>query len=292
MALEEFPIDLKGEYIEHTHLLDSSNQAGWNKLNLIYELEPAGEMPEAVAPSHTLILCLGDFQGSFKINGQWHHQQYTKGDIAIVAAGELFPRVKIDREVPLLDLFLSADALVEGIGDISSHQMQLRSHLQLRDPLIQQMALALKRELEIAPEDSQLYADSIATALGVHLLRRYGVKKSVIKEYKGGLTPSQLKIVIEYIQSHLDQELNLNKLASLIHLSSHYFASLFKQSTGLSPLKYITQSRLEKAKILLRQQDLPIGLICQEVGFKNQSHFTRVFRQYFQITPKAYQDLF
>lgn len=284
------PTDLNGEFVEHTHLLDSQT-AGWNKLDLIYELEPAGVMPEAVATSHILVVCLGDFQASFQINKQWHHEQYSKGDIALVAAGELFPKVKIDREVPLLDLFLSVDALVEGMGDISS-KTQLRSHLRLRDPLIEQMALALKTELEIAPEDSKLYADSIATALGTHLLRRYGVKKFVVKEYKGGLTPSQLRTVIEYIQTHLDSDLNLSNLANLIHISPHYFASLFKHSLSLSPHKYITQCRLEKAKTLLHQSDLPIAFICQEVGFKNQSHFTRVFRQHFKITPKAYRNLF
>lgn len=284
------PTDLNGEFVKHTHLLNSQT-AGWNRLDLIYELEPAGVMPEAVATSHILVVCLGDFQASFQTNGQWYQEQYSKGDIALVAAGEMFPRVLIDREVPLLDLFLSPDALVEGMGEISS-KMQLQSHLRLHDPLIEQMALTLKTELEIAQEDSKLYADSIATALGTHLLRRYGVKKSVAKEYKGGLTPSQLRTVVEYIQTHLDSDLNLSNLANLIHISPHYFASLFKQSTNLSPHKYITQCRLEKAKILLHQSDLPIAFICQQVGFKNQSHFTRLFRQRFQITPKAYRDLF
>jgi AraC-like DNA-binding protein len=121
--------------------------------------------------------------------------------------------------------------------------------------LIQQIAIALKTELAIAGEDSRLYADSMATALGAHLLRRYGVENSVVKEYRGGLTNYQLKIVIEYIQEHLDFNLNLDLLASLINISPHYFASLFKQSTGTSPHKYITSCRLEKAKILLRQCD-------------------------------------
>ena len=291
MAGEEFPTDLQGEYVEHKHLL-SSDRASWNKLNLIYELEPAGEMPQMLVPAHTLIVCLGDFQASFQINNQWHQEQYTKGDIAIVAAGELFPRVRVDRQVPLLDLFLSADACVDGVGEIISAKTQLRSHLRLRDPLIEQMALALKSELELAGEDSKPYADSMATALGAHLLQKYGVKKSIVKEYKAGLTPSQLRTVTEYIQAHLDRDLNLKSLASLIHLSPHYFATLFKQSTGRSPHKYITQCRLEKAKTLLQQQDLPIAFVCQEVGFKNQSHFTRVFRQNFKITPKAYRNLF
>ncbi len=276
--------------IEHTHLL-SSDTAGWDKLELIYELEPAGEMPEAVTPRHVLIVCQGEFQASFQINRQWHHEQYSKGDVAFIPAGELFPRVKTDREVPLIDLFLSSDVLI-AVGETADSNVRLRSHFKVQDPLIQQIALALKTELEIAGEDSKLYADSLAIGLAAHLLRRYGVKNSVIKKYRGGLPPYQLKIIIEYIQENLDRNLSLDLLANLIQISPHYFASLFKQCTGLPPHQYITQCRLEKAKTLLRQRDLPIALVCQEVGFKNQSHFTRVFRQHFQITPKAYQDLF
>ena len=247
-------------------------------------------MPEAVTPAHSVVICLGDFQGSFLIDGQWHHEQYSQGDIAIVAAGELFPRTRVDREVPLLELFLSPDSFANGVGEIIS-AIQLQSHFRLRDPLIQQMGLALKTELEMAGKDSELYADSMATALGAHLWQRYGAK-SVVKKYRGGLAPYQLRTIIEYIHTYLDTDLTLDKLASLIAISPHYFASLFKQSTGLSPHKYITKCRLEKAKTLLRQRDLSIALICQEVGFKNQSHFTRIFRQHFQITPKVYRDLF
>jgi AraC family transcriptional regulator len=289
LSLEESPINLYGEH-EQNHLL-SSQKAGWNNLGLIYELEPAGEMPEAIALTHVLIVAQGEFQASFHIEGKWHQEQYLKGDVALITAGSLFPRVKTDRDVPLIDLFLPPDVLLNGMG-ASAAQVELRSQFKVQDPLIQQIALALKTELAIAGEDSRLYADSMATALGAHLLRRYGIKNSVVKEYRGGLTNYQLKIVTEYIQEHLDHNLNLDLLASLINISPHYFASLFKQSTGTSPHKYITNCRLAKAKILLRQNNLAIAFICQEVGFKNQSHFTRVFHQHYQITPKAYQNLF
>ena len=290
MSSEAFPTNIYGEYVEHTHLL-SSDEAGWDKLGLIYELEPAGEMPEAVAPNNVLIVPQGEFKASFQIGGQWHEEQYIKGDVALVPAGRLFPRVKIDREVPLIDLFLPPDILLNATGE-SISQVELRSHFKLHDPLIQQMALALKTELEVAGEDSKLYANSMATALGAHLIQRYTVKNSTVKEYRGGLSPYQLGIIVEYIQEHLDRDLSLDLLASLINISPHYFASLFKQSTGTPPHKYVTNCRLEKAKTLLHQRELPIALICLEVGFKNQSHFTRVFRQYFKITPKAYRDLY
>ena len=219
MSQEAFPTDLSGEYVEHIHLL-TSDKAGWDNLSLVYELEPAGEMPEAVTSAHALFLCLGNFKGSYYLDGQWHRKQYSHGDLALVAAGELFPRFRVDREVPLLELFIAPDCLLQGIGEIDNSKIKLQSQLRFRDPLIQQMALALKAELEIAATDSKQYADSMAIALGAHLIQRYGSKQSIVKQYSGGLTPSQLRTVIEYIQTHLDHELSLNTLANLIGSAS------------------------------------------------------------------------
>lgn len=289
MPSQDFLNNLYGQHL-HNHILDS-RAAGWNKIDLVYELEPAGEMPETLVPHHILIVAQGKFTASFYLNGQWHQEHYAQGDVAFLPAGKYFPRVKIDREVPLIDLFLPPDVLVNATGENTS-RIELRSQLKFQDPLIRQMALALKAELATAGQDSKLYADSMATALGVHLLQRYGIKNSVVKKYSGGLNNYQLKTVVDYIQAHLDRDLSLDLLASQINFSSHYFASLFKQSTGRSPHQYIIKCRLERAKMLLRQNDLPIALVCQAVGFKNQSHFTRVFRQHFNISPKSYQNLF
>ena len=285
-----FPTNLRGEKIEHTHLL-SSETAKWDNLNLVYELEPAGEMPAGVSPHHSLVICLGDCQASFQLDNRQHQEQYSAGDIVIFAAGELFPSVRIDRQVPLIELFLPHDTLINAASEIVPSQITLRSHFKLRDPLIQQIGLALKTELEIGNSDSKLYADSMATALSVHLLRRYASHNPNIKEYREGLPPYKLNQIIEYIDSNLSHNLTLTKLASLVQISPHYFSSLFKQSTGLTPHQYVTKCRLEQAKKLLRRSHLPIIEICLQVGFHNQSHFTRLFRQHFQITPKAYRDL-
>ena len=92
MPSEESFINLYGDR-EHEHLLES-DRFGWDKLGLIYELEPAAEMPEAVTQAHTLVVCQGEFQASFFLNGRWHHEQYTKGDIALFCCWRAFSESK------------------------------------------------------------------------------------------------------------------------------------------------------------------------------------------------------
>ncbi len=130
----------------------------------------------------------------------------------------------------------------------------------------------------------------MATALSVHLLRRYSSRKPQISNFTDGLPNYKLKKAIAYIHEHLDQSLTLAQLSSVVEISPHYFATLFKQSTGFAPHQYIVKCRINLAKRLLARQNLTLVEICQQVGFQNQSHFTRVFRQYTATTPKAFRD--
>lgn len=275
---------------QHLHLLESF-EAGWDGLHLIYELEPADEIPETQFTQHLIIIALDDFRGSYTLNGHCHHIDYTKGDIGIFPASQPFPRVQVDREVPIIDLFVEKATLTGAAHEcVNADQIELVPQLKLRDPLIEHMGLALLAELEAGGADSRLYAESMATALSVHLLRRYSSRQQQLKDYTGGLPKYKLRQVVSYINENLDQNLTLAELAAIVRMSPHYFTSLFKQSTGLTPHQYVTKSRIEKAKQLLLRRDLTLVEICQEVGFESQSHFTRVFRQYTKTTPKVYRD--
>jgi AraC family transcriptional regulator len=119
------------------------------------------------------------------------------------------------------------------------------------------------------------------------LWRRYG--HTSVPKISGGLSAKNVAAVRDYIQANLDAPLSLAELAALVQLHPHYFASLFKQSLGISPYRYILQQRIDRAQIYLTQPKYSIVEICQLVGFQNQSHFTRVFRQHTGVTPKVYR---
>ncbi len=268
----------------------SSHKAGWNAIQLAYLRQSACELAECCFAQHIVSIYVGQPGIKLRVNGRFQSEYSADGDIDIFPASESL-KIGWDGESEVIHLYLEPTAFARvAYESIDGSCIELVPQFRLRDPLIQQIGLALKTELESGGEDSRLYAESMATALSVHLMQRYSTRKQVLQNYTGGLPQYKLREAIAYINDHLDQKLTLAELAAVVQMSPHYFANLFKQSTGLSPHQYVTQYRIERAKRLLRRQDLTIVEICQQVGFQNQSHFTTVFRQHTTTTPKAYRD--
>ena len=98
-----------------------------------------------------------------------------------------------------------------------------------------------------------------------------------------------LKVLI-YIQNHLDEELSLEKLASLAHFSEFHFHRIFTANTGESIKSYVRRLRLERATSDLIFTDLPIIQIAERAGYDTQQSFHRAFKEFFHETPKNFRD--
>lgn len=124
-------------------------------------------------------------------------------------------------------------------------QIELLPQKPLYDSLILQIGLALKADLESHKPGGKLYAETMATALAVHLLRNYSSHNHKSVHCLGGLSLTQLKLVVDYINDHLDQELGLAELAAITQLSPYHFCRSFKRSTGLTPHQYVIRQCVE-----------------------------------------------
>ncbi len=269
----------------------SSYTVGWNGVHFAYHRQSAHEIPDFCFAHHVITICVGQFEVWLKRNGHWQREDYSYGDVGIFPASQQDPIARCDREIEIINLYLEPATFARvAYESVDADCVEIIPQFKTRDLLIQQIGWELKTELESGGDDSRLYAESMATALSAHLLQRYSVKRSILKDYTGGLPKHKLREAISYINDHLEQELRLAEIANIVQISPHYFATLFKQSTGFAPHQYITRCRIEKAKLLLTKQDLTIGEILEQVGFKSQSHFTRIFRHYTSTTPKAYRD--
>jgi len=94
----------------------------------------------------------------------------------------------------------------------------------------------------------------------------------------------RIKEIKQYIINNLKNDLNLEIIASVIHLSSCYCSTFFKQQTGTSLTQYILQQRIDKAKNLIATTDMQLSEIAEQCGFKNYNYFCQVFKKYIGIT--------
>ena len=169
-------------------------------------------------------------------------------------------------------------------------QIVLRENLSAKDELIQHLSLAFISEVE-KEESSRLFADSLAHTLMFHIIKNYTNAVSHTKQFLGGLSGRKLRLVKEFINDNLEQDLTLTEIAQVADLSHFHFARAFRKCVGITPQQYITNRRIEKAKELLAKSDLPIVEIGFQTGFKNQSHFTTLFRKITSLTPKLWREV-
>ncbi len=94
-----------------------------------------------------------------------------------------------------------------------------------------------------------------------------------------------------YIDANLKNHITMEQLAKMVGLSTTYFSHLFKTETGYSPREYITNARMNKAKLLLVQTNKSITEIAYEVGYVSGSSFTNIFTDKIGCSPKIFRKL-
>ncbi|MET3588668.1 AraC family transcriptional regulator [Pseudorhizobium tarimense] len=149
-----------------------------------------------------------------------------------------------------------------------------------------QIAQLVKQELSGGPA-SEIYVDSLMTALGIHIIRNYsGAGKATTgAKAHGGLSPRIARQVEEYLRERLSSTVSVAELAALCDLSPGAFIRAFTKTFGAPPHRYLINLRLSFSAELLAQTELPISEIAHSSGFSSQSHLTSTMRKYRHTTP-------
>ncbi|MBB4812192.1 MULTISPECIES: AraC family transcriptional regulator [Pseudomonas] len=243
------------------------------------------------APGHHTLSCyVGGGTGTFR-----RDRPDTKGgpDKLCILPAEHQSGWVINGEIRLAHVYFSQEQFALGcvtLLDREPRTVQLHESTFLEDPrqaqrFHQLIALNWQEPAE------RLLTSSLAHELLNHtLLSQVGLRDGL--RLKGGLAPHQRRLLVDYIDYHLEAPLSLGQLAGLCALSEYHFARMFRQSFGLPPHQYLLARRLARAQSLLRGGTLPLGEIALICGFSSASHFTHRFRQAMGATPGEYRQAF
>jgi AraC family transcriptional regulator len=152
------------------------------------------------------------------------------------------------------------------------------------DEIVLKISRLLLEDAEEGGKRGPLYAESLAMALSAHLLATCGVKGTPQRRMSR-LPPGLLRRVTDYLEAHLEEDLSVQHLASLVDLSASHFSALFTRATGVSPHRFVIQKRVERARELLALGTDPIAQVAMQVGFYDQSHLTRQMRRLLGVCP-------
>ena len=103
-----------------------------------------------------------------------------------------------------------------------------------------------------------------------------------------GREPRAVALAKELLAARLGEPPSLEELAALVNLSPFHFARVFRRATGLPPHAWLKQRRLEQARALLRSGCAPLQVAVQ-LGFSDQSHLNRQFKQSYGVSPGEYR---
>ena len=284
-----------------TNLLDnrlyapmrSSEPQGWKNIIVEEFCQPPGEGKYENLTEHTLCISLNHRPSCLlqEVNSRQHNSPCIKGDICIVPIGlSFFWRWR--QEDQYLRIRIAPEFLqqvAQEAAEITIDEAKLLPEFRIRNPHIEQLGGMLLDEIKNGGLAGAFYVESITNALAIQLLRHVSEIQSCINSYGATLSDRQLLQVTDYVNDCLEQDIRLSDLAALLRMSKFQFSRRFKQSIGITPHQYVLQKRIERAKHLLKETDLPVMKIAMLCGFSSHSHLGKLIRQYTGLSPRAYR---
>ena len=230
------------------------------------------------------------------------HRRVQNGEASrVIPAGGLFMMpggmdfgIRVAGTLRTLHLYLRRALIEEVAGSLwpgDPHRIVILPRFGDSDALVERLMLGVRDVLCEDDAAAPAYVDYLARAIAARLLHRHssvspsGHRQSAHMR----LGKRQLTEAIDFMQSNLEQSIDLAAIAGPTGLSPSHFARQFRATAGEAPHRYLMQLRVERARRLLSETDTSIAEIAFACGFANQEHLTRLFKRSCGITPAAYR---
>ena len=251
------------------------------------------------------------YVSSAKYSGEWHSTPHThscselfyviggKGQFYI--EGDTFPVTSNDLVIvnpniehteisynsnPLEYIVLGVEGLELSVSDERENRYCIVNFRGVRESILMYLQSILK-EIEEKPPGYETVCQDLIEVIFILLTRQTNFSTTMTPIRK---TSSRLCATVRhYIDEHYKENINLDTLAQLTHVSKYYMVHAFTKEYGTSPINYMMFKRIEEAKHLLKNDDYTLALISRMLGFSSPSYFSQAFKKATGMTPNAYR---
>jgi AraC-like DNA-binding protein len=273
--------------LQHARIFATSKTYGWDGIYAEVGENQGWQVEDMVPVGHYIAITRDTEDFHFKVRdaaGAWQSVVMKPGTLWIQPANQPFS-FDVTTMARWCGVIVQPAKLKALVGSESAIEPVIGLHDEVLTPVMQ----AICAEVLRGGTSGRKFAEAITLVIGTQLLRLFGEANSAPK---GGITGRQLRLITDHIDARMDREIAVAKLAELIGLSEAHFARAFKQTTGSSPHKYVTERRLERGKRLLADTQDTIAQIALDCGFADQAHFARSFAQQYGSSPSALRKSF
>jgi len=273
----------------------SSVGRGWSGIAADVRAHPVCEVPPFNPLYTEVTIALQGCSGLVRRTGGGERQETRSraGKIWLSPAGIPMEEICITAPQRVLHLFLPAQPFRSLASDHLPRiePYSLRYLADIEDEMIRQIGLAILSEMASETAAGRMLVETSALALSARLAQSYAEPVSVRpqKFRSHRLDQTRLRRVLDYIAQHLDEDLTVTQLANVASLSPFHFARMFSATMNVSPHRYVSQLRLERAMVLLAAGKRTLSDIALSCQFSSQASFTHAFRRVTGMTPGEYR---
>ena len=224
---------------------------------------------------------IAQFLGSKKVSSG----SYPIGGVSVLNL-QARPAIYLPNPFDTLVLRVSQSALNE-IADAHKAPRvdQVLCPLGHLDPVVYHLGQTLVASLDEPNHTSKIFLDHVLHALNCHFVCSYGGQRISAPRSRGGLSPLQMRRATEFLEAHLDGNINLDQVARVCDLSVSHFARAFRQTYRRPPYRWLIERRVARAKDLIAHARLPLAEIAMQSGFSDQGALNRSFKRITGVTP-------
>ena len=258
----------------------------------LYANHPNYEYPEHCYLQHTVVVYLRTQNSVRQIGDTLQSEHINFGDVAIIPA-YINHWKKAESQISEIIMITIAPNILSRLAreKMNARSIKVLHNFAQPNLLVQSIASNLKAGFD-SGKCNIFYVESLYNALMMHLLNNHSQKEYYSSPTPSGLAPYKLKQALKYINNNIDKSIKIRDVAKLLGISQYYFCRLFRESTGITPYRYVIQQRVSKAKRLITENKMSLLDITFECGFSSQSQMTHHFHKLVGVTPKVYRDRF